>query len=99
MMDPHLYFHFALTELSTLDFIHKTQSRCFPQEPVRKTSHTAFTVISAKNFDLSPEQMLSDLKHQPFLFTPLLTLKESSDIKTLFFATHVKHTKNTARKS
>jgi len=28
--DPHLYFHFALTELLTLDFVRKTQRRCFP---------------------------------------------------------------------
>lgn len=28
--DPHMHFHLALTEIFTLDFVRKTQSRRFP---------------------------------------------------------------------
>lgn len=62
--DLCMYFNFALTETFTFNFVHKTQSRCFPKETARKQSHTSFTVITTKSYNFSLVQTAPGVKYQ-----------------------------------
>lgn len=86
--DPHMYFRFATTQISVLDFVHKNQSQQRSRHAPLSASSQPRVMTWANSTRAEGSGLLS---------APLLTSNDSGGIKTLFVATQTRHTTNTAR--